>query len=143
MGGYEIATRRLGTTHCRFGMRPAPAVFRDLQTGFGDKFPCTRTSDQPAKIGQRRHPNGTGHHVCRKFIEDLLGQVDRQVFQMVSGPFAFRIHQTLRVFEIGKISTTRAIEVGAPDPVWHACGGGDSLWVPLVVLGVTRVSGGP
>ena len=106
MGGYGSATHRLGTTHCRFGMRPAPAVFRDLQTGFGDKFPCTRTSDQPAKIGQRRHPNGTGHHACRKFIQDLLGQVDRQVFQMVSNSFAFRIHQILGVFEIGRISTT-------------------------------------
>jgi hypothetical protein len=51
MVSQEITTHRLGSALCRFGMRPASAVFRDLQTGFGLKLPCSRTFDQTAKVG--------------------------------------------------------------------------------------------
>ena len=82
------------------------AVFRNLQTGFGLKLPCSRTFDQTAKISQWRHPNGAGGHVRRQFIEELLGQVDRKVFKMSAGPFSFCIHQALGVFQSEQIPTT-------------------------------------
>jgi hypothetical protein len=99
MGSQEIAARRLGAALCRFGMRPASSVFRDLQSGFGLKLPCSRTFDQTAKISQWRHPNSAGGHVRRQFIEKLLGQVDRKVFKISAGPFSFRNQQAFGVFQ--------------------------------------------
>ena len=124
-------------------MRPASAVFRDLQTGFGHELPCSCTFDQTAKISQWRHPNGAGGHVRRQFIEELLGQVDREVFKIMSGPFSFSNHQAFGVFQIGQVPTTRSAAVGTSGSVLGACGCGDSVWVPVVVLGMTPVSGPP
>jgi len=106
MGSQEITADCLSATDCLFGMCPASAVFRDLQTGFGHELPCTCTSDQTAKIGQWRHPNGAGGHVRRKFIEELLGQVNRKVLKIPPGLFSFSNHQVFGVFQIGQIPTT-------------------------------------